>query len=989
MTQQPRPGVVSRIWETNLLAPSVAVLRGFFTLALIGAVVMVFLAVHEADWEALAIAGGLVAVIGILIVYAASMAIPDLVALIMHLDRDSRTKLPELGHGCRRYLILFLVSDFLRISALAVVIGLVVRFLRGLMPRLFALPMTDVAGWWWVGSSLAALGVAVFSGWQVVRLSRAGAVRVGVAGWLAGLLGSVMVFQYLAAGRYAMLGGAVVLLLGCGVVAGFRAWEAYRKLDWTALVGWAAAGGAVVVLGLVRIADLRYLPASIAGLTTPWVDRLAGDAAEWSAVGGVLIGGARTAGLSTRYEPAFALVALLAAISAYFLWVKSDLARALARFGERLVALAPQFPDRPFHLKVFRFLLVPALVGCVVLPILMAIGAASLRGDLAPIAAALGGTPPSVMVSVLLWILGIAGLVEVFQIAADVSRTDAMAEEQGFLDFRWLKAFVGLVYVFIAALTIGIVVLAIGFLAEFGNRPEILIPGLVVGLPLVLLIWAYQVSIPAFLGHLIGAEARLRPAGESRVHGSPRYPGITFFMGVGRVVAWLATLGVVIGTVIAAIPGFAYFEREPAVLLFTVAAGVVAAVVVCIAFGAGPDFLSLLLTIARNVRELDGALGTDAGPGVGDALRQRILHDLPAALDTLGVGVVGAPVVPPGDSGCLAECRGRQGIYRVQQAGSSLLLMDPNGNPIGEFSSNGFAPRPGAFGDGEHWRGSHSDGGVPKVTPIVPVLPLDLHHQQPEAADDGSRTRQERMEPPTQRAHATEAFDASTDVTGRHTEVLDPTPIEMVEDEPTAAPPIPVPPPRVEHRQHEDAERVESGHGRPPAWDQVRTQRFTDRSSGADLTFQLAGVDRPEVLASAIEYVAMARIGSRFAQAQWTSRIDGRSLVFRVSGSAGSEMLAALRASADKIRSFASNMAMSVSPITSFPESQVQLADDRRSPVFAPGWCRASGAPGFTKIMDASRGRKLAPNRRLKSFSGLLVVRDGNEITLYGAPLDG
>jgi len=677
-------GLLSSLWEISLLRPAVFVVRALLTLGfgLAELAVVVGLIRTGKLWK---VPAGVAVMVLIAIVYLLYMLVPDLWAILLSWESSVGRGTPPRG----RYLGLFLASDLGRLAAVFLLAAGGLQAMRAVLPGLFAVRGGPLPGWWRAWLGLGFLGGLIVAGWRSVPAFLGKKRERFLSGWVVLGFLSLIALELVVEGNIPIGGLGAVVFLGAAVAAGIECWRAVSREDLQRAVAAGVAGLLLAGPVLPRLGDLSNLPAGVLAVCHPWWELLVAPLLQLLSLAGLAF---------SRLGPASLLLYLLvllvlSGLIAFGAWIRSDVRRTLVRVGEGLTGERYRRVQRP-ALVILRVASLLALaVGLLVVTFLSRAQAVSMQffpGGLGTIL----GNPAVRLAAVLLWGLSLLAVVDVFQMAEDVARATSGGGNSRLLDFKWLKALMGLITAVLWLGGAAAILMWLGLLIKEGARWAaagllFVVPGL-----LVLLILSI---LPRFLRNLLRIEANTRPAGASRVAVAVGYPGISAYLVWGRLLMWFVVLVVLVATGI----GVATLSdhMDPEGIFGLVVGGLLTAVVAAILLGSIPDFLSLLLTLERNLREVpvpDGVPGEpspreepveEGGGGPGDL--QTLLAE---ALTAMGDHLVAPPVVPPARRGVVLEGRGRRGRYTVVRRGGRLVLRGPDGAELGHFEHGRFSP---------------------------------------------------------------------------------------------------------------------------------------------------------------------------------------------------------------------------------------------------------------------------------------------------------
>lgn len=613
------PALLQRFWSIDLLTPALRGIRGLINTAMVIAVL--FLAYtgvalsQRSGAAALAVVIG--GAIGLGILYVIIMFFPDLASLLKSIEtRTRRGDAPEgyrhvgivtaallwryIGAACIVAAILLpaglIVKTVLRespafettliraesrfqgmmtivsnVSMLLIVVGavflLVQDFQRKRRPRLVTLSFSLLA--------FSVIAMFLSSGETGIHLSRSGEAAIWI-GWLAA---GVIALQRLRRETEAdeLLKG---FLIGVVVVAALLL-----------LAGWYNVFMAPLYL--------RYLLLSVSRQSSS-IDAI------WKAL--PPIDGSREIVVSLLLM----LPTLLAGIIS---WLKSDAARALVDI-ERNLRPAEVRPQYSPYVMYARLITWPTVF---ILGLLLAFSLERSGTVLEPLRKAMGRSfdttfgsfgPIEFLWSGLTLIIGLVAALDLVRITFDLadytSRPDAPATAR----FWTLRVLITIQYLVSAALG-GIIVM----IFWSGTRSAMVRLGGVLLGAIAFLTFSF---IAAVVSNLLRIEANIR-VGDGITSSNASYPSLSFIATVGKAIAWLLSLGVLLAVIgVASIGG-----DEGAIVGFLVA--VPAAGVLFVILSSIPDFVRLLLTIESHIadggheRRPDAAASEVAQPALAPA----------------------------------------------------------------------------------------------------------------------------------------------------------------------------------------------------------------------------------------------------------------------------------------------------------------------------------------------------------------------------------
>jgi len=1000
MTRSGVVGVLSRLWETSLLRPAIVVVRVLLTVGF-GIVELGLLValIRSDNWaEASAAGAGMVLTV---ILYFILMLIPDLWAILLSWESSVGRGAPPRGW----YRGLFLASDLGRLAAVSVLVAGIFNVMEAMIPAMFRVHGGLLPGWWKVWLAMGLLAILGYAGWKIALAARGSGERRLPSGWAVLGFVSLIALELVIEGNVAVAGLGEAVFLAAAAVAGMETWRRICEDDLPRAV---AAGGVAVALGLpalVRLGDLRNLPAGLASLCSPWWDLFVAPSLKWMAL---LMGGAIGFGApgTLFYVVALLLIAALAALGA---WIRSDVMRTLVRVGEGLTGERQRRVGRPALMLLRMLALAVLAAGLVWIAILSQTHAWALQ-DLPGGAGALFGSSSSQLGLVLLWGLGLLGLVDVFQMAEDAAAATARDVKPKILDFKWLKALIGLMT---AALWLGgtmAVLTWITVLVKGGPRWGAV--GLIVAVPVVL--WFLVLSIlPRFIRNLLKVEANTRPEGRSRVAVAAGFPGISAYQAWGRFMAWLAVLAVLAGTGLTA--AALSNQVDTWGLVGIVVGGLLATIVTAIVLGSIPDFLSLLLTVERNLR--DGSAlaeirfpfpgerleegGTDEAAGGGMKPLPELLEE---AVLAMGDRLAAPPIVPPGRGGVVLEAQGSRGRYAVTRRGGKLVLYGPGGSELGHFHEGRFVPGGAIRKEGMELDAISWGDGVYR-TPALPVEELPVRERPgPAPARPGEepapagRSRDEITHEPTV------AFD-EVELVGLGEELE--TPFETAD----APPPILVPeapspgheaapPPAAPLVDVERTPKVGQGASKAPAEAPAppphraapgppRASRRKEPATTHLVSIPVAkDTEGERVLAALTEILLVKHEVRGLSTGVLRSRLAGSSVELEGVGldpATESRLRRTFRDELEHTLQFAASlMEANVFELKRFLKQRAQFRRSARGQILAPGWTGGGLPPLSGFVVSRADGKTLYRGKLGRRYGVKFVVRQREALVVYG-----
>ncbi|NOZ94118.1 MAG: hypothetical protein GXP47_05160 [Acidobacteria bacterium] len=761
-----------------------------------------------------------------------------------------------------------------------------------------------------------------------------------------------------------------------------------------------AFGSVALALGfpaLLRVGDLRNLPAGVKAICAPWWDLFVAQALRSLAL---LLGGAIS--LRARGAAVYIFVLLLIALfAAFFSWVRADAMRTLLRVGEGMGGDRYRRVHMPALIFLRGVVLVVLAVGLMWVALRSGTHAWMLQLSNGALGDILRSTF-SLLAVVLVDGLGLLGLVDIFQMAEDVAVATSGGNTPRSLDFKWLKALIGLMTLLLWLGGAATVVVALKLLAELPRGGMVVV---LIFVPLAVMMLLILAVVPRFIRNLLRIEANMRPEGLGRVSVAPGFPGISAYLIWGRILAWFSVFGVLAGTALVVI--VASDHLSGGAILGIVVGGLGTALGIAIVLGSFPDFLSLLLTLERNLRrwkpesrsgvEMDplAVAPTLAGDPENPWLTPELLEE---AIVASGDRVVAAPVVPAGEGGVVLQGWGARGRYQVVRRGQSLILLGPAGVELGQFEEGRFvggrAPQPDVPGlDVTSWE---------QDVYRTPAIPMERLIGTPGAQDvSGMGEREEECrsagEPDTKTREQEVSFE---DVESVRADDVPPSALDEAGPPPAVAPSLREPgtgagttkEPLIDvertPRVSESVSRSPAPSPPPPA---ARVRTFPRQEPGAipiaSIPISVA-MEAEHVLVALVEILLLRHEIRQLGTGTLRSHLAGSSVELEGVG-LDAALLARLqqtfRSELDRTVRFATSlMESNVFELKRYSAGRVRCRRAADGHVLAPGWTGGAMPPLGGIVVSRSDGKLVYRGKPRRRYPIKLAVLQGEDLVIYG-----
>lgn len=609
--------VLDRVWNFDLLAPMIRILRGAVTaIAILAALVVLVLAARaDGALSAAIFIGGM---LGIALVYVAVMLTPETCALILRAERSSRPGEPRAAEV--RYRGLLWYAALLRWGVLFTVAGYLLRAFQAALMKL-----RD--SWGWLRRASMFGSEPLFSAWALLQIATIALILYGAYRlWRRNVSGTGTPRPLTMLAALFAIHSASVLFSAC--IAYLRAPErtygyyeqpvvkSFSLFFYSpAVVAFWVVAGVIAARGLVKAqwSDGRRFVALVAAAIGLWVVVTKGALLFWlpeafrNAFASLRPGNARVEEILhdtlSRVAPAalkflWPILLVLVAIACAIAWMKSDAARALERLERNLR------PDDATTVAPSLHVAVASIAGWIIAAAIV-FATVTLFFVRNSITDAVKSLPSNLQLLAgdflytrnewlaLNALVGVFALVGLIRLTFDLASHTRSNRSGPALEFFSLRILVALQTLLSAIVTIGAAWLAWGVLSKIGRSLDSRGLAFFVQLGAVVVAAVAYVSltlVSSVIRNCIELEANTRGSDSSVVRTATAYPALSF-------VATFGKGAVILVTVILSIAGLWLASREPASLVLT-APLVFALYVVLSAF---PDLAALLLTIDRNL----------------------------------------------------------------------------------------------------------------------------------------------------------------------------------------------------------------------------------------------------------------------------------------------------------------------------------------------------------------------------------------------------